>query len=213
VLRGDARDSRSARRVGRPGVRRRGRLDCFTPDHIEADLDLFRAGPAVGLYQLRVSLPNAARLAAGHGIHRSRQSVLAYSRNKIACEERLVRAFRERSIHHNRAAFAHMTVPSSRWTVAGRWSIACARQKVIVHGDGTSLWTLPPTRFRPGLVGCSQLHAIGERAHHLDESLNWNQFSRSWPAPRTSRACACPSDVLAAYDPAGGRLLATRATA
>ena len=50
---------------------------------------------------------------------------------------------------------------------------------VIIHGDGTSLWTLTHNRdFAKGFIGLmGNIHAIGESVHITsDESLTWNQI-------------------------------------
>ena len=69
----------------------------FTPEDIERDLELFagRTRP-VRLHQLGQRVPEAARPITGSPNRpRWRTRTGHYSRNKIACEERLLRAYRE----------------------------------------------------------------------------------------------------------------------
>ena len=80
---------------------------------------------------------------------------------------------------------------------------------VIVHGDGTSLWTLTHHRdFAKGFVGLlGNPHAIGEAVQITsDESLTWNQiFTYCAKAVGvTPKIVHIPSDRIAQYDPAWG---------
>jgi nucleoside-diphosphate-sugar epimerase len=53
---------------------------------------------------------------------------------------------------------------------------------VIIHGDGTSLWTMTHARdFAKGFIGLmGNIHAIGEAVNITsDESLTWNQIYRA----------------------------------
>jgi len=78
-------------------------------------------------------------------------------------------------------------------------------QPVIVHGDGTSLWTLTHhSDFARGLVGLlGHARAIGEAVHITsDEWLSWNQIFTivARAAGAEARLVHVPSDVIAAYD-------------
>jgi len=83
---------------------------------------------------------------------------------------------------------------------------------VIVHGDGTSLWTLTHSSdFAKGFVGLlGSSRAIGE-AYHItsDEWLTWNQIHEILAAAAGTRAnlVHVPSDLIAAYDPIWGESL------
>ena len=78
-------------------------------------------------------------------------------------------------------------------------------KKVIVHGDGTSLWTLTHHQdFAQGFVGLLGNHrAIGE-AYHItsDEVFTWNQIFHilASAAGAEAKIVHIPSDVLAKYD-------------
>jgi nucleoside-diphosphate-sugar epimerase len=76
---------------------------------------------------------------------------------------------------------------------------------VIVHGDGTSLWTLTHHRdFAKGFLGLlGNLHAQGESFHITsDEILTWNQIFEilARAAGTRARLIHISSDLIAAYD-------------
>lgn len=107
-----------------------------------------------------------------------------YSRDKIACEDRLVRAYREEDFPAIivRPSLTYDTV----WPVAiGAWDDYTLidrlkkGKKIIVHGDGTSLWTVTHSEdFAKGFVGLfGHTQAVGEAFHITsDEVLTWNQI-------------------------------------
>ncbi|UAJ80358.1 NAD-dependent epimerase/dehydratase family protein [Leifsonia sp. ZF2019] len=110
-----------------------------------------------------------------------RQPVFGYARDKIACELHLEQAHREsgfpltivRPFH----TYDETTVPLlSGWTAVERMR---AGEPVVVHGDGTSLWTLMHSAdfaraFVP-LLG--EGHAIGESVNVVSgDVLTWDQI-------------------------------------
>jgi len=83
---------------------------------------------------------------------------------------------------------------------------------VIVHGDGTSLWTLTHcTDFAKGFVGLlGNSHAIGEIFHITsDEWLTWNQIYTlvGQAASVEPKMVHIPSELINAYDPEWGASL------
>jgi nucleoside-diphosphate-sugar epimerase len=213
VLRADIRDPASVR-TALAGLSFDAVVDwvVFTPDQIEMDLDLFRGRTrqyvfisSASAYQTPpASLPVTESTVLDNPFWQ-------YSRNKIACEERLVRAYREEKFPITIVRPSHTydctLVPmDGGWTVIDRMRRG---QKVIVHGDGTSLWTLTHhADFAVGFVGLlGNSHAIGEAVHITsDESLNWNQIFEivGRAAGVEPRIVHVPSDVIAAYDPSWG---------
>lgn len=108
-----------------------------------------------------------------------------YSRNKIACEEALMDKYRldgfPITIIRPSHTYGDFSVPVAVHGRNGSFSVIeriRRGKKVIVHGDGTSLWTLTHnTDFAKAFFGLmGNPHAIGE-AYHItsDESLTWNQ--------------------------------------
>ncbi|HSK65620.1 MAG TPA: NAD-dependent epimerase/dehydratase family protein, partial [Anaerolineales bacterium] len=109
-----------------------------------------------------------------------------YSRNKIACEDRLMHAYRDDGFPVTNIRPSHTYGPTDfpfgvtswahPWTVIDRMKRA---QKVIVPGDGTSLWVLTwHEDFARGLVGLlGHPGAIGEAfTITSDQALSWDQI-------------------------------------
>ena len=109
-----------------------------------------------------------------------------YSRDKIACEEFLMRMYRENgfpvTIVRPSHTYDERSVPLGVHGSKGSWQVIRRMldgKPVIIHGDGTSLWTMTHNSdFAKGYVGLmGNLHAIGETYHITsDESLTWNQI-------------------------------------
>jgi len=158
----------------------------YTPVDVEQRLALFRGRTAQFIF---ISSASAyQKPLASFPITESTPLVNPfwdYSRNKIACEERLLRALREEHFPVTiiRPSWTYderrITVPvnSKRsFTVLDRLRRG---QPVIVPGDGTSLWTMTHnTDFAKGLVGLlGHSGAIGHAFHiTADEVLTWNQI-------------------------------------
>jgi nucleoside-diphosphate-sugar epimerase len=213
VLRGDIRDPASARKaLGDLTFDAVVDWIVFTPDQLEADLELFR-----GRTRQYVFISSASAYQTPPAFLPVTESTILdnpfwqYSRNKIACEERLVRAYREEkfpiTIVRPSHTYDRTLVPmDGGWTVVERMRRG---QPVIVHGDGTSLWTLTHhSDFARGLVGLlGHARAIGEAVHITsDEWLSWNQIFgiMARAAGTEARLVHVPSDVIVAYDPNWG---------
>jgi nucleoside-diphosphate-sugar epimerase len=90
-------------------------------------------------------------------------------------------------------------------------------KKIIVHGDGSSLWTVTHARdFAKGLIGLlGHQQAIGQSFHITsDELLTWNQIydAVAMAAGREADKVFIPSDILASFDPGlRGSLLGDKA--
>lgn len=135
-----------------------------------------------------------------------------YSRNKIACEERLLQAYRSEGFPVTIIRPSHTYGPSQipfgvsswqhPWTVVDRMKRG---QKVIVPGDGTSLWVLTWNEdFARGLVGLlGNQEAIGETFQITsDEVLTWNQiYLEVYQALGLEpNMVHIPSELIAVYD-------------
>lgn len=109
-----------------------------------------------------------------------------YSRNKIACEDALMAKYREDgfpvTIIRPSHTYGDFSVPLAVHGSNGSFSVVeriRKGKKVIVHGDGNTLWTLTHnTDFAKAFLGImDNPHAIGETYHITsDESLTWNQI-------------------------------------
>jgi nucleoside-diphosphate-sugar epimerase len=147
-----------------------------------------------------------------------------YSRDKIACEARLMDEFRNTrfpvTIVRPSLTYGPSQIPLS----VGSWQhpytvIDRIRRgkKLIVPGDGTALWVLTWNRdFARGLIGLlGNDQALGQAFHITsDEALSWNQiylevFSTLGIPPAIVHI---PSDLIAAYWPhAVGSLIGDKA--
>ncbi len=112
-----------------------------------------------------------------------------YSRDKIACEEFLMKMYRENgfpiTIVRPSHTYCERSVPLGVHGNNGSWQVVkrmLEGKPVIIHGDGTSLWTMTHNSdFAKAFVGLiGNIHAIGE-AYHItsDESLTWNQIYKA----------------------------------
>jgi nucleoside-diphosphate-sugar epimerase len=109
-----------------------------------------------------------------------------YSRKKIACEECLMEEYRKNdfpiTIVRPSHTYGDYDVPLAIHGNNGSYSVINRikqGKKVIIHGDGNSLWTLTHnTDFAKAFVGLmGNFHAIGEAVQITsDESLSWNQI-------------------------------------
>ncbi|MBK8025039.1 MAG: SDR family oxidoreductase [Chloroflexi bacterium] len=107
-----------------------------------------------------------------------------YSRNKIACEERLMRAYRDEGFPMTIVRPSHTYDNRIPFTIGNGGSYVIPQRlldgrPIVVHGDGTSLWTLTHSEdFALGFVGLlAHPHSIGQ-AYHItsDFVLTWNQI-------------------------------------
>lgn len=109
-----------------------------------------------------------------------------YSRNKIAGEDYLMKLYREEgfpvTIIRPSHTYDERSIPLGVHGDGGSWQVAkrmLEGKAVIIHGDGTSLWTMTHNSdFAKGFIGLmGNIHAIGEAVQITsDESLTWNQI-------------------------------------
>jgi len=186
----------------------------FTPAHIERDLSLFRGRTRQFIF---ISSASAYQKPATHYLI-TESTPLAnpfwdYSRNKIACEERLLQAYRDEAfpITIVRPSLTYgdtqITLAVNSWaksyTVVDRMRRG---KKVIVPGDGSSLWVITHnTDFAKGLVGLlGHGQAIGHAFHITsDEVMCWDQFYRlvAEAAGVEPKLVHIPSDYIGACLP------------
>jgi nucleoside-diphosphate-sugar epimerase len=213
ILQGDIRDKGSASQaLGDLTFEAVVNWIAFTPEHIELDLDLFRGRTgqyifisSASVYQTPpVNLPITESTPLDN-------PYWEYSQAKIACEDRLVQAYRQEKFPMTIVRPSH-TYDKTMLPFTGGYAVVDRMRKgnkVIVHGDGTSLWTLTHHRdFAKGFVGLlGNTHAIGEAFHITsDELLTWNQIFEivARAAGVEARLTHIPSDFIAAFDPNWG---------
>jgi nucleoside-diphosphate-sugar epimerase len=184
----------------------------FTPEHVRADIELFRGrtGQYVFISSASAYQTPPARMPVTESTP-LRNPFWQYSRDKIACEDVLTAAYRDEgfpaTIIRPSHTYDRTLVPfDGGWTVLGRM---LAGKPVIVHGDGTSLWTLThhddfARAFVP-LLGHSR--TLGEAFHITsDDVLTWNQIAWTLAAAIgvSAQLVHVPSDTIAAADPDWG---------
>ena len=158
----------------------------FVPSQVERDIRLFRGRTRQYVYISSASAYN--KPAANHVI--TEGTMLAnphweYSRNKIACEELLMREYRDNgfpvTIVRPSHTYCERGVPVSVHGLKGSWQVLKRMMEgkaVIVQGDGSSLWTLTWNEdFARGFIGLlGNPKAIGEAFQIMsDERLTWTQ--------------------------------------
>ena len=172
----------------------------YEPAQVDKDIAAF-AG-RVGQYVF-ISTASAYQKPPNHYVITEstplRNPYWEYSRLKIACEDRLVRACRDQgfpmTIVRPSYTYGPTWIPTGvgghGYTVVGRMRQG---QPVICHGDGASLWVMTfHTDFALGFVGLfGQRAAIGEAFHITsDEVLTWDQIYRL-----TAEAAGCEPEIV-----------------
>ena len=158
----------------------------FTQDQVERDWRLFKDKTRQYIYisSATAYLKPAASYVITEGTTLA-NPYWQYSRNKIACEEFLMKKHREEgfpvTIVRPSHTYDERSVPVGIHGKNGSWQVIrriMEGKPVIIPGDGSSLWTLTfNTDFARGFVGLmGNRHAIGEAFQITgDETLTWNQ--------------------------------------
>jgi nucleoside-diphosphate-sugar epimerase len=159
----------------------------FTADHIEQDIRVFAGKTrqfvfisSASVYQkppAHYLITEATPLANPHW---------QYSRDKIACEERLMREFRERgfpaTVVRPSLTYGPSLIPLALGSWQQPWTIIDRMKRglpVVVPGDGTSLWTVTWNGdFAKGLLGLLGREQFAGLTFHItsDEVLTWDQI-------------------------------------
>lgn len=159
----------------------------FLPSQVERDIRLFKGRTRQYVYISSASAYN--KPARSHII--TEGTSLAnpywqYSRDKIACEELLMKEYRENgfpvTIVRPSHTYCERAIPVSVHGPKGSWQVLKRMMEgkaVLVQGDGSSLWTLTWNEdFAKGFIGLlGNPKAIGEPFQIMsNESLTWNQI-------------------------------------
>ena len=159
----------------------------FVPAHVERDWRLFHGRTGQYIY---ISSASAYQKPARTPFIKEsiplENPFWQYARDKKACEEYLFGKFRSEgfpvTVVRPSFTYAERKVPLSVRGNKGTWTVLkrmLEGRPVIVHGDGTSLWTLTDSRdFAKGFVPLmGNPKAIGEAFHITsDETLTWDQI-------------------------------------
>jgi nucleoside-diphosphate-sugar epimerase len=186
----------------------------FTPADVERDIRLFRGRAGQFIF---ISSASAYQKPVGHYLI-TESTPLAnpywqYSRDKIACEDRLMKAYREEGFPVT-IVRPSLTYGDTQIVLAvNSWQKSYTAvdrmrrgKKVIVPGDGSSLWVITHNSdFAQGLVGLlGHRQAIGHAFHITgDEAMTWDQFYRitAQAAGVEARIVHIASDFVAACLP------------
>lgn len=184
----------------------------FVPEHIHADIDLFRDRTRQFVFISSASAyqtpPSALPIRESTPL---KNPYWAYSRNKIACETVLMDAYRSDGfgvtiVRPSHTYDATLVPFDGGWTVVERMR---AGKGVVVPGDGTSLWTITHSAdFAVGFVGLlGRPEAIGHSFHiTADDPLAWNTIYTEigHAAGVEPDLVHVPSDAIDAVDPEWG---------
>jgi nucleoside-diphosphate-sugar epimerase len=184
----------------------------YTPEDIQRDLDLFQRKTdqyifisSASAYQKPPLTPIVTESTP------LKNPYWRYSQNKIACEELLMKEYREGNIPVTiiRPSLTYNTIFPIAIGGWGCYTLAdrmLRNEPIIVHGDGSSLWTVTHAEdFGIGFLGVlGNPLAIGEAFHITsDEVLNWNQiYQFIADALRVKpKMVHIPSDFIASINP------------
>ena len=157
----------------------------YTEEDIYRDLQIFQGKTkqfifisSASAYQKPLTYPIVTESTPLHNPY------WEYSRNKIKCEDLLMKSYREENFPVTivRPSYTYDTVIPvaiggfDEYTIADR---ILKNRKIIVHGDGKSLWTLTHADdFAKGFLGLlGNIQTIGHAFHITsDEILTWDQI-------------------------------------
>ncbi len=209
VLVGDIRDPASARTaLGNQHFDAVVDFMAFSPEHIALDLELFRGRTGQFVFISSASAyqtpPNSLPVTESTPLD---NPVWEYSRNKAACEEALLAAYRRDKFPFTIVRPSH-TYDRTLFPFHGGYTVVHRMRQgkpVVVHGDGTSLWTLTHhqdfARAFVALLGNAR--TIGDAFHITsDEWLSWNQLHHIVATAAETKAdlVHLPSKVIAKVD-------------
>lgn len=183
----------------------------FTTEQVQRDVRLFSGKTRQYLY---ISSASAYQKPLSESVITESTPLCnpywQYSRDKIACEAYLMQQYRENgfpvTIVRPSHTYDERSVPLGVHGKNGSWQVVqriLEGKPVIIHGDGTSLWTITHNSdFAKGYCGLvGNIHAIGQ-AYHItsDERVTWNQIYQCIADTLNVplKACHIPSDFLAA---------------
>ena len=183
----------------------------YVPDDIKRDYEIFRDKTDQYIF---ISSASAYQKPPTHPVITEstplKNPYWQYSRDKIACENYLNELYRDYDFPVTiiRPSLTYETVIPA---AIGSWDDFTLidrirkRKKIIVHGDGTSLWTITHSEdFARGFVGLlGHQQAIGHSFHITsDEILTWNQIYEAigMAAGEIPDMIHIPSDFIARFD-------------
>jgi nucleoside-diphosphate-sugar epimerase len=187
----------------------------FTPEQVKSDIELFHNRTRQYIFISSASAyqkpPSFLPITESTPLH---NPFWQYSRDKAACEALLEQAGREDGFPYTIVRPSHTydrtLLPfHGGYTTVGRMRLG---KPVVVHGDGTSLWTMTHHRdFAVGFLGLLGSPSARGQSFHItsDESLSWNQIYTivAKAAGVELELVHVPSELIARYDPEWGASL------
>jgi nucleoside-diphosphate-sugar epimerase len=183
TLHGDIRSVESARdALGNREFDAVAEFVAFLPEHVRTDIEVFEGRTAQYLFISSASAYQTppARLPILESTP-LRNPYWQYSRDKIACEDTLVEAYRDRGFPATIVRPSH-TYDRTLLPTTGGWTDVArmrAGRPVVVHGDGSSLWTITHSiDFAVGFVGLlGRPEVVGDSFHITgDQAPTWEQI-------------------------------------
>jgi nucleoside-diphosphate-sugar epimerase len=156
----------------------------YKPGDVQNDIELFSGKTAQYIF---ISSASAYQKPPTHPVITESTPLYNpywdYSRDKIACEELLNQAYRDKGfpitiVRPSLTYESVIPVAIGSWTDFTIIDRIRKGKEVVIHGDGTSLWTITHSEdFAKGFVGLlGHQQAIGHGFHITsDEILTWNQ--------------------------------------
>jgi nucleoside-diphosphate-sugar epimerase len=184
----------------------------YTTAHVQSDVDIFSSRTGQYVFISSASAyhkpPRRVPVTESTPLH---NPYWQYSRDKIACEELLMAAYRDKGFPVTIVRPSH-TYDRTSMPIDGGWTQIDRMRRglpVLVHGDGTSLWTLTHhTDFAKAFVGLlGHTRSLGE-AYTItgDDVLTWDQIFTllGHAAGAEPTLVHVPSDLIASVDPDWG---------
>lgn len=211
TLTGDIRDAASVRAaVGDRDFDVVAEFLAFTPEHVAQDLDIFegRTGQYVFISSASAYEKPPRRLPVTESTP-LRNPYWQYSRDKIACEDLLVRAHRDRATPMTIVRPSHTYDERLLPTMGGWTDIARMREgrPVVIHGDGTTQWTITHSADfavafagllgNPGAVG-DTFTITGSHAPTWNQIYGWLADAAGVATPEFVHVA---SETIAAFAP------------
>jgi len=186
----------------------------FTPEHLKADIEIFKNKTDQYIF---ISSASAYQKPPSHYIVTESTPLenpyWQYSRDKIECEKIVTEEYSKNGFPVTivRPSFTYglSMIPAALNSWEHPWSLVDRMKngkKIIVHGDGTSLWTMTHNKdFAKGFVGLfGNKKSIGDAFHITsDEVLTWDQIYRAigQAAGIEPNIIHIPSDFIISIEP------------
>lgn len=195
----------------------------FAPEDIERDLELFRGKTkqyifisSASCYQTPLRYPVITESTPVCN------NLWEYSNQKVQCEERLLKAYREEGFPMTIVRPSHTYGTVTPLAIGGfnKYNVIdriLKGKEIIVHGDGTSLWVVTHADdFAKGFVGLLGLTTAIGHAFHItsDEVLSWNMIYKitAEALGKEANIVHIASDFICKIEPSfTGSLLADKA--